>query len=336
MYELITLFDVNYLPRALVLHRTLTKTGASFRLRALCLDERAFEVLTELRPPGIEPVALAEIESAHPELVALRHTRSHVEYAWTLTPASCLFALEREPDLREITYLDADLGFFSDPAPIYEELGEGSILVTPHRYAPEFRQLEALSGRFNVQFMIFRRDTDGLAALRWWHERCVEWCYQRHEEGRFGDQMYLNDWPERFEGVHVLEHPGAGLAPWNASAHRLGEGPSGLRVDGRELIFFHYHGLRLRETLRRRLVWSSDYPLSTEERRLLWEPYVAELRLASARVRELVPSEQLGIRRPSPRELAGRVARRIVPRPARRVIRRSLEVARDLGGPTNT
>ena len=85
---------------------------------------------------------------------------------------------------------------------------------------------------YNVEWVTFRRDPDGLEALNWWHDRCIEWCYQRAEDGKMGDQKYLDDWLVRFERVHVVRHPGAGLAPWNVKAHRLGEDgwcPSGRR-----------------------------------------------------------------------------------------------------------
>ena len=135
-----------------------------------------------------------------------------------------------------------------------------------------------------------------LAALGWWHDRCIEWCYQRFEDGRFGDQKYLDDWPTRFEGVHVLEHPGGGLAPWNISAHRLGESEGSVLVDGQPLIFFHHHALHLFQhdvagrfavmmrELRRpprggTLLWTTDahYPVSPRERRLIWDTYLLEI-----------------------------------------------------------
>jgi hypothetical protein len=81
--------------------------------------------------------------------------------------------------------------------------------------------------------------------LQWWHDRCIEWCYDRVEDGRFGDQGYLNDWPTRFAGVHVLEHKGAGLAPWNWMQYQIVIGPNGITVDGVPLLFYHYQGVKL-------------------------------------------------------------------------------------------
>ena len=33
----------------------------------------------------------------------------------------------------------------------------------------------------------------GLKALKWWRDRCLEWCYARIEDGKFGDQFYIED-----------------------------------------------------------------------------------------------------------------------------------------------
>jgi hypothetical protein len=91
--------------------------------------------------------------------------------------------------------------------------------------------------------LTYRRDERGLACLRWWRERCLEWCHDRVEAGRFAEQKYLDDWPERFPGVVVLRHPGASLAPWNLETHRLTVHEQGVRVDGEPLVFYHAHGL---------------------------------------------------------------------------------------------
>jgi hypothetical protein len=93
--------------------------------------------------------------------------------------------------------------------------------------------------------MSFRRDGNGLACLQWWRERCLEWCYAHYEDGKFGDQLYLDDWPQRFRGVVILRHKGAGLAPWNLSRYSVRFGTDAATVDAQPLIFYHFHGYRM-------------------------------------------------------------------------------------------
>jgi SAM-dependent methyltransferase len=336
--EFCTLFDVNYLPRGLVLYRSLARFAGDFRLRAYCMDARTKEVLDGLALPNLTAVGLEELEERDPGLKAVKPTRSPVEYFWTATPAICLASLEAEPDLEAITYLDADLMFFGHPAPIFDELGDGSVLITPHRYAPQWRHHEARRGTYNVQFLTFRRDENGLAALRWWRERCLEWCYDRVEDGKMGDQAYLNDWPTRFRGVHVLDHPGGGLAPWNVSAHRLERRNGSVAVDDRQLVFFHYHGLTLyrgagvrplarlpnRYRVSGQFVWTTQYPVGKDERRLVWDPYLSRLAEAYGEVRAAAGSPDPGLTATRPGEVVRETVRRLAPARARRAATRLL------------
>jgi hypothetical protein len=83
-----------------------------------------------------------------------------------------------------------------------------------------------------------------LACLGWWRERCLEWCYDRVEQGRFADQKYLDDWPRRFQGTVVLGHKGANVAPWNLATYAIRGSGQGIWVDEDPLIFFHFHGVK--------------------------------------------------------------------------------------------
>lgn len=301
-----TLFDVNYLTRALVLHRSLAETAQSFRLHAFCMDDAAAGLLERLALPNIEIVPLAALEARDPALRSTKADRTQVEYCWTATPAVCRYVLEAHPEVDEVTYLDADVQFFSSPEPLFQELSDAAVLIVPHRYAPEHRYKEATSGTYNVEWLTFRRDPDGLAALHWWHERCIEWCYFRWEDGKLGDQKYLDEFPRLFNRVHVLGHPGGGLAPWNVTAHRLAERDGLVEVDGRPLVFYHHHSLRLyKPTAAARLgtalgrlrpgvpplgePWTTNYPVADDERRLVWEPYLRGLGDAMLDLREVAP-----------------------------------------------
>jgi hypothetical protein len=238
-----TYFDHWYLTRGLALARSLQRHRRGARLWVLCLTDLCFEVLRRLAPAGVRPLHLRDLEVADPALAAARRDRTVMEYYFTCTPALPLYLLEHERDLDLITYLDADLFFFEDPEPLFSELGERSVAIVPHRFPPRLRELER-HGIYNVGWLTFRRDERGLTCLRWWRERCLEWCHDRVEPGRFAEQKYLDDWPQRFPGVVALRHPGANVAPWNLEAHRLTLQGERVRVDGEPLIFYHAHGLQ--------------------------------------------------------------------------------------------
>jgi hypothetical protein len=281
--EFCTLFDSNYLIKAVAMYRSLERNCPSFHLTAFCFDEEAERLLGELSLEHLSVVPLGDLEAHDPALLSTKDDRSSVEYCWTATPALSRYMLETRPELGEITYMDADLLFFSDPETLFEEMGDASVLIIPHRFAPEYEE-QAVNGIYNVQFVTFRRDERGLAALHWWHERCIEWCYYRHEDGKLGDQKYLDDWPERFEGVHVLNHVGGGLAPWNVSQYRIEERDSGVWVDDVPLVFFHYHRVAMR--LSGRHTWRPPgYHIPRAARRLIYRPYLEALEDSLAEIR---------------------------------------------------
>lgn len=281
-YHFCTYFDRNYLTRGLALYESLRQhCRRPFRLWALCFDEESYATLNRLNLPGIRPISQEAFEAGDEKLLQVKSERARVEYYWTCTPSLPLYVLRQAPEVDVITYLDADLYFFNDPQPIYDEFADGSILIIAHRYAPEHAHYAATSGIYNVGMMAFRRDENGLACLNWWRARCLEWCYARFEDGKFGDQKYLDDWPERFAGVVELQHPGAGLAPWNLANYTFASKGRDIRIDGQLLLFFHFHRFRfvsanVIEPL------PLPYTFSTDQAAALFLPYARALIRAAA------------------------------------------------------
>ncbi len=292
MEHYVTLFDSAFLPQGLALHESLEMHAGEYMLWVLCMDNATHDVLKKLRLPNMRLFRLADVETA--DLVRIKPGRTQAEYCWTLTPFTLALVFAADPNIARATYIEADLWLLGSPAPIFREFDSsgGHVLITRHAFAAEHDQ-SAMSGTYCVQFMTFTR-VGGESVRNWWQERCLEWCFARLEDGKFGDQKYLDDWPTRFpEQVHVLEHPEWTLAPWNATRFPYGEG-----------VFYHFHGLRLE---RQRRVHLGGYPLPPVLIRYVYEPYLEALRRAAAALEGV--GFQLKPQRESPAGLRSFVAR---------------------------
>lgn len=304
-YDFCTLFDKNYVFKGLALHESLQRHAGDFTLWILCMDDMAFDLLERIDLPNVRLLALSEFEDE--ELLAAKKTRTATEYYWTCTPSLPLYLLDHHPSLESITYLDADMYFFSDPAPAYDELGDGSISLIEHRYAPAWEHLQEPSGIYCVQFMIFRNDERARTALRWWRDRCNEWCYHHVEDGKMGDQKYLDDWPKRFEGVVVVQHEGVGLAPWNLAKYKVTKRDGRLLVDGRPLVVYHYHSFAICGGGRSFVPAYAEYSIGKADAKLLYAPYINAIKDAMARLRQIEPGYAFGISDDAPDTYARRL-----------------------------
>lgn len=237
-----TYFDSHYLTKGLALYRSLVRHARPFRLWVLCFDDSTYSILQRLAFPEVIPVSLTDFEKDDTELLKAKNNRSRIEYYFTCTPSLPLYIFNHYPEINLITYLDADTFFFLDPTVFYEELKDGSVLIIGHRFPPHLRHLEQY-GIYNVSWLSFKRDERAFSCLSWWRKRCIEWCLACCEDNRFADQKYLDNWPSLFEGIVVLQHKGANLAPWNLDNYKIRIKKSGVFVDEQPLIFFHFHGL---------------------------------------------------------------------------------------------
>ena len=269
-----TLFDSNYLTRGLALYQSLVNVKENFHLFIFPFDNLSRDILREFDLPRVTLVPLKEFES--PELLAVKPTRTQGEYCWTCTSATILFTLENF-NVPEVTYLDADLFFFDKPATILDEFHQSGkdVLITRHNYSPQYDQT-ATSGVYCVQFMPFKNNPNALHILRWWKDRCVEWCYAKAEDGKHGDQKYLDDWTERFSGVHVLQNLTAALAIWNVQQYDIQPGPT---ANGKQMVFYHFTLLKwIRTSTKEGFMSTAFYKLSNNVMSYIYQPYCQALK----------------------------------------------------------
>lgn len=273
-----TLFNRNYLSRALAMIESLKDCKTDFIIYILAFDDFTFNYLNKLNDPQIIPISLKEFED--PELLKVKKDRTLTEYCWTCSSSIILYCLNKfNPG--HCTYIDADMIFYQDPSVLIEEMRDNAVLITGHRYTPQYDQ-SATSGIYCVQFVTFKNNEHGRKILQWWRDRCIEWCYARFEDGKFGDQKYLDDWPVRFEKVHVARHQGAGIAPWNLQQYSFEPKNNKLYCTLKEtgrfeaVIFFHFHDLRFYHPDYIEIT-GSGYKITRDAFEFIYKPYIRKL-----------------------------------------------------------
>lgn len=286
-----TLFDRNYLLKGLVMLRTLYAHCPDVHCFVLCMDDETHDLVGKLAPGPLTRIRLAEIEDE--ALLAVKPGRTRGEYCWTLTPALPWYILQRWSEVDHIVYVDADLMFYSAVQPIFDEMGTASISIIEHRYTERLKHLD-VQGRFNVQWVGFRRDDQGIACLARWRAQCIEWCFGRIEPDRMADQKYLDRWPTDYSSVCIIQHPGAGLAPWNFPRYRIKTEGDRVSVDEVPLIFYHFHQMQILRGggfSRLAAIFQQDGPAPES----VYEPYERALTRALSDVRTLAPGFNGGV-----------------------------------------
>jgi len=230
--------------RGLVLLRSLAKHSADrFCLWVLTLSDECERLMNELKLNGVIIIPLSRLEAAYPALLVARQNRTRVEYYFTCTPSLPLYVLDSDSSVSEITYLDSDMCFFGDPCEIFDEIAAASVAITPHRFSPWLVKSEKY-GLFNVGWLTFRRDKEGLDCLGLWQRQCLDWCYDRLEDGKYGDQKYLDAWPYLYPNLRVINHPGVNAAIWNIGTAHWGMEGDMFLINSKKLVLFHFHGVK--------------------------------------------------------------------------------------------
>lgn len=245
----------------------------------MALDDKAYRIMDELNLPNASLTHFKTLEAWDDDLVSVRDTRPRVQYYFTMTPIFPLYLLETV-GMDRISYVGSDLYFFSSVDLLSETMNDASVVVHTHRHDHGF---DAKGGRFNADFVSFKDTPTGWECLETWRENCLEWCYGRLEDGKWSCQGYLQWWPEMYEDLQIVDHPGVGLARWNRNRHSLTVDDDELRVDGEPLIFYHFSNLQ-RMTAR---IWKPPFSDMTPlERERLYEPYINDLMQAEVKIRE--------------------------------------------------
>jgi hypothetical protein len=120
--------------------------------------------------------------------------------------------------------------------------------------------------------------------LKWWQEKCIDWCYDVADNGKFGDQKYLESMPRLFEGIYSITTPGVNIAPWNEGKYIISNKKGQVYINRDKLICYHYCGFRLIDKNKFALLIGSQI-----ENMAIHPPYVKDIKKVIRDIETIYP-----------------------------------------------
>ena len=281
-FHFCTVTGRSYLFKVLTLYRSLEAVSNDFMLYVCCIDEDTRSALERLRLPRCVAVPVDSLGDS--ELMRIRSQRSVSEFCWTLKSHFLLYLLE-QMSLPDAVYLDSDIAFFSSPQTLYDDWGGASVYLCRQR---DLGWVEQKYGQYQAGVIGFRNDTQGLAALRWWRDKCRAWCSALMDNGLYGDQKYLDEIPGLFGSVKVSAHRGIDAAPWNTvynNNYSISISGSHITIDGDPLVTFHFACLDVIDEQHFDLWNLSNISIGQIIREAIYVPYLTRLRGSIAEIK---------------------------------------------------
>jgi hypothetical protein len=273
-----TLFNSAYQFHSQLLYESICENDNIDNLQFyfFCFDEDSFNYFKNLNLRNVNLISLEELENYLPELKEEKPKRSLAEYFFTSTPAICKYVLGNYSTVTEIVYLDADLFFFQSPEILFTEIGESSISIIPHRFN-FLNYFRNIYGYYNVGWVSFKRDRNGIGCLNKWYKDNLKWCFDKLTFRKYADQKYLNYWTRDFSNVCVIKNKGANVAPWNVGNHKVVLRDVTICIDDIPLIFYHFASLKFIDNGYYTTVSSYFSFVTSEISRLIYYPYIIRL-----------------------------------------------------------
>lgn len=278
-----TIFDSNYLARALALHASLMRVNEASRFAFFCIDDRSADLLDMLQLE--RSTVIRHEEFTTPELLMVRPHRSQGEYCWTCKPAAILYVMKRLPNIKWVVYVDTDMMFFSDPDAALP--GESAhYLLTPHRFHGAFVQFEQQAGKHNAGYVAARNSVTGQQVIEWWRDQCISRCSSIPTESSYADQKYLDQFRLQSLAGESSNHIGLNAAPWNIESYRVTVVNGFVKIDETPLLLYHFQSLQLFDDGKAAL-YTGNRRIPDDLRATIYDPYLAELQQSYLKIRAI-------------------------------------------------
>jgi len=106
------------------------------------------------------------------------------------------------------------------------------------------------------------------------------------KKNKFGDQKYLDNWPKKYNNIHILQHLGGGIAPWNVQQYKLLNNNKLQKKNNKlkfDLIFYHFHNLKF---VNDEITYIGAYRISKKVRENIYIPYLKKMSFINKKIKK--------------------------------------------------
>jgi hypothetical protein len=242
-----TYFSKEFLIQGIVAIDSFLKHNQNASGFVVALDVETYTCLSKkYENSRVKLYELGDFPEAKSLFSSFLKNRNYLESIISLKPLLMLEFIKKISQNSVLVYFDADIYFYSSLVSLREELSKSEIILSNHLF-PKSMMNSIVFGKFNAGLVIFKNTSMSVDKLMEWKSLCIAWCYLHLEDNKFADQKYLDNF-SKVQGVISLKHPGFNNGTYYFKDRRKIKRDYKLgvvRIDGSELICFHFHGFRV-------------------------------------------------------------------------------------------
>lgn len=271
--EFCTHFSSNYIPQGLALITSLKKHYPMSKIWVMPLDELTRTALGTLKIENVSLLNRSEDRELFANFDSFQSTRSFAESVFSIKPQVIECVMKKSQENEIIFYMDADTFMFA-PLKFAVSSHEKSIFLSPHYFSP--MSIKSLSaGEYNAGLVGFRNNDYGRLSISHWISLCKEWCFVKPDAGRYADQRYLEEISTKWKQEAGILDYGNNFGPWSfADDLRVESRNQDIYINGKKLVSFHFHGMRIgRMVIRSGISMYGGFPSRKKFKTLVYLKY---------------------------------------------------------------
>lgn len=269
-----TVADARFVLETTALYNSLAREALRFNRHlifwVLCIDDTSMSIFKKINS-NIQTISLSSLNDQ--ELLSVKNSRKVGEFAQTSKASLVNYLLKKMAPSRILTFVDSDIYFFTDPVLTYENNTRWSVLITPHWFTGKKKGFAKKVGIYNSGLVCFRNDNDGRDCAKLWRRQCIDWCFNRTEDGKFTDQFYLEEWVKKYDSVRVTQRKNVNVGNWSIDGLSIKLKNKKIFVNNEPLVCYHFHGLMLYLNKKGRI---KSYPVTVHHKGI-YGIYIDEL-----------------------------------------------------------